>query len=214
MDVATKIIRVNAEEVSPQKTKQIAGTLRREGVIVYPTETFYGLGASCFSKKATHRIYQLKKRTLLKPISILVLDTKMVREVAVDIPSLFWRLVKEFWPGPLTLVLKASSLLPEEILGPGHSIGLRVPSLPWLRNLLRETSFPITATSANISGEKEISRPQVVIAAFQGRVDLIVDGGETKGISPSTVVDLTSSKPIILREGAIPRSSLERFLAD
>lgn len=214
MNVATEIIKVSAEEVSPQKIKQIARTLRREGVIVYPTETFYGLGASCFSKRATQKIYRLKKRALRKPIPILVSDTKMVQEVAVDIPSLFWRLVKEFWPGPLTLVLKASSLLPEEILGPGHSIGLRVPSLPWLKNLLRETSFPITATSANISGEKEISHPQEVIAAFQGMVDLIVDGGETGGISPSTLVDLTSSKPVILREGAIPRSSLERVLAD
>jgi L-threonylcarbamoyladenylate synthase len=136
----------------------------------------------------------------------------MVGEIAKDIPSLFWEMTGEFWPGPLTLVLKASSKLPKSLLGPGDSIGIRQPALSWIRELLEKTGFPITATSANISGEKDIADPGTIRDSFYGSVDLIVDGGKTKGALPSTVVDLTSARPVILREGAVPRSLLGRYL--
>jgi L-threonylcarbamoyladenylate synthase len=190
----------------------IAEVLRKGGVITYPTDTFYGLGVNCFSQKGVQRIYSLKKRVQSKPLSVLISDTETVRNLAVEIPSLFWELTGQFWPGPLTIVLKASSVLPREMLGPGDSVGIRLPSVLWLQELITETNFPITATSANISGEKEIEDPLKVREIFSGKVDLIVDGGKTEGIQPSTVVDLSSSKPEILREGAVPRTSLEKYL--
>jgi L-threonylcarbamoyladenylate synthase len=110
------------------------------------------------------------------------------------------------------LVLKASSTLPTDLLGLGDSIGVRLPAHPWVRELLNETAFPITATSANISGEKEIANPEIIKDSFFGLVDLIVDGGETRGALPSTVIDLTSAKPVILREGVVPRSALGKYL--
>jgi len=212
MAVKTKIIKINPALVELDKIKIVAKVLQEEGIIAYPTDTFYGLGASCFSEKAIQRIYHLKKREPSKPISIIISDINMARDIAKDIPSLFWKMAGKFWPGPLTLVLKASSTLPSGLLGPGDSIGIRQPALSWIRELLNETGFPITATSANISGEKEIADPEIIIDSFFGLVDLIADGGETRGALPSTVVDLISAKPVIIREGAVPRSVLGKYL--
>jgi L-threonylcarbamoyladenylate synthase len=212
MAVKTRIIKIDPNLVELGKIKIVAKVLQEEGIIAYPTDTFYGLGASCFSEKAIKRIYHLKKREPAKPISIIISDINTVREIAKDIPSLFWKIAAEFWPGPLTLILKASSKLPKGLLGPGDSIGIRQPALSWIKGLLEKTGFPLTATSANISGEKEIADLEVIRNSFYGLVDLIVDGGETKGTSPSTVVDLTSARPVILREGAVPRSTLEKYL--
>lgn len=212
MAVKTKIIKINPALVELDKIKIVAKVLQEEGIIAYPTDTFYGLGASCFSEKAIQRIYHLKKREPSKPISIIISDINMARDIAKDIPSLFWKMAGEFWPGPLTFVLKASSTLPSGLLGPGDSIGIRQPALSWIRELLNETGFPITATSANISGEKEIADPEIIRDSFFGLVDLIADGGETRGALPSTVVDLISAKPVIIREGAVPRSVLGKYL--
>ena len=212
MAVKTKIIKIDPALVESDKVKIVAEVLQEEGIIAYPTDTFYGLGASCFSEKAIQRIYHLKKREPSKPISIIISDINMARDIAMDIPFLFWKMAGEFWPGPLTLILKASSTLPTGLLGTGDSIGIRQPALSWIRELLEETGFPITATSANISGEKEIANPGIIRDSFFGLVDLIVDGGETRGALPSTVIDLTSAKPVILREGAVPRSVLGKYL--
>ena len=212
MDIKTRVIKINTELVEYDKIKIVAAVLQEEGIIAYPTDTFYGLGASCFSEKAIQKIYRLKKREPSKPISIIISDINMVRDIAKNIPSLFWKMAGEFWPGPLTLVLKASSTLPTGLLGPGDSIGIRQPAVSWVRELLEEAAFPITATSANISGEKEITNPGMIRDSFFGLVDLIVDGGETKGALPSTVIDLTSARPVILREGAVPRSVLGKYL--
>ena len=212
MAVETNIIKINPERVELDKIRKITKVLQKEGIIAYPTDTFYGLGASCFSEKAIQRIYSLKKRKPSKPLSVLISDKAMVKKITVDIPSLFWKLADEFWPGPLTLVLKASSILPRPLLGPRDSIGIRLPALIWLRKLVNEATFPITATSANITGEKEIKNPGEIIDLFYGKIDLIADGGDTRGIFPSTVIDLTSRKPQILREGAFPRSRLAKYL--
>lgn len=214
MAVETKIIKIDPHRMDPSHMDMIVGVLRKGGVIAYPTDTFYGLGVNCFSQKAVQRIYRLKKRQSSKPLSVLVSDRDMVRSLAKEIPLLFWELTEQFWPGPLTVVLKASSSLPREMLGPGDSVGIRLPGVSWLQDLIAETDFPITATSANISGEKEIEDPLRVWDVFSGKVDLIVDGGKTEGIQPSTVVDLSSSRLEILREGAVPRSRLDKYLEE
>jgi len=212
MAVKTEIIKISPERVELDKIRIIAKVLQGEGIIAYPTDTFYGLGASCFSEKAIQRIYHLKKRKPSKPISVLVSGMEMIQKIAVDIPSLLWKLTADFWPGPLTLVLKASSDLPRAILGPRGSIGVRQPALSWLRELVNEATFPITATSANLSGDKEITDPDKVLDLFYGKVDIVADGGETRGILPSTVIDITSQRLKILREGAVPLSLLEKYL--
>lgn len=212
MRIDTQILKINPERIELDQLKIISKVLQEEGIVAYPTDTFYGLGASCFSNKAIQRIYCLKKRKPTKPLSALISDMEMVQNIVRDVPPLFWNITKKFWPGPLTLILKASSKLPEDLLGPGDTIGIRQPALSWLRKLVKKVSFPITATSANISGEIEVASPEKVIDLFFGKVELIVNGGKTTEILPSTVMDLTSRKPEILREGAVPSSLLEEYL--
>jgi L-threonylcarbamoyladenylate synthase len=208
----TRLLSLNPECLEPEKYGRIIRALAEGGVMVYPTDTFYGLGADCFSAPAVRRIYELKQRDPRKPLLVVISDVDMAGLVAVDIPPVFQELASEFWPGPLTLVLRAAESLPRELLGGGESIALRLPDLPWLRALIRQAGFPLVATSANISGEKEISGPEDAFDSFQGKVDIIVDGGRTEGVKPSTVLDLTAGRPRLVREGALSRTKLEKYL--
>jgi len=191
--------------------RDIARVLAGNGVIVYPTDTFYGLGAKCFSQKALHRIFEIKKRPGFKGLPVLVSDLEMAKGMTAGLPPVFYALASRFWPGPLTIVLKAASHLPAELVGPGRTIGIRLPAVPWLQALIRETGVALVTTSANISGEGEIDSAQEVIRVFKGKVDLIVDGGQTPGGKPSTVIDLTGEKPILIREGVLGKKELEKF---
>ncbi|NIM89375.1 MAG: threonylcarbamoyl-AMP synthase [Candidatus Aminicenantes bacterium] len=213
MNIETRVIKINPPAVELDKIKSIAQFLKKPGVMAFPTDTFYGLGADCFSPEEIRRIYRIKKRKMQKPIPLMIAKSEEAKRIAVEIPPLFWSLAEEFWPGPLTLVLKASPALPPELLGHSQAIGVRLPAVPWLRELVREAGFPLTATSANISGEKEINRPEKIKDIFWGKVDLIVDGGKTPGPLPSTVLDMTSEKPRIIREGMISVRRLRRYLS-
>jgi len=210
--VITQIIRVDTEKIDPEKIRIVAGILAGGGVVVYPTDTFYGLGANCFSPFAVQRAYRLKKRDRSKPLSVVISDTKMLRAIAVDIPPVFAALRTEFWPGPLTLVLRASPQVPAALLGSEKTIGVRMPAHAWLRRLIRTAGFPITATSANLSGEREVTSAEQAIPIFRGKVDAIVDGGQTPGRLASTVLDLTTKNPTLIREGAVCFSRIEKFL--
>ena len=134
----------------------------------------------------------------------------MVVEIAGPLPPVFWTLAEEFWPGPLTLVLKASAAIPAFLAGPGGSIAVRIPPVSWVRRLAYEISQPLTATSANLSGEGEMTDPSAIASVFEGKIELIIDGGATPGGSPSTLLDLTTPEPRFLRVGAV---SAERIRA-
>jgi L-threonylcarbamoyladenylate synthase len=208
----TCIVKISPAHVGPRQIDAIARILGGEGVMAYPTDTFYGLGANCFSEKALHKIYRLKKRPASKPLPILISDVEMVEKLAVDVPDVFQALSLNFWPGPLTLVLRAAPHLPSALVGPDRTVGVRLPGLSWLRALIKRLGFPIVATSANISGQGEIAAPEEIVRVFGGQVDLIVDGGQTPGSLPSTVVDLTTAKPVLLREGPVPKTELQEYL--
>ncbi len=212
MAAESQLIQVDLKKIEERKIKNIIAVLKRGGVIVFPTDTFYGLGAKCYLKEAVLKIYALKKRELSKPLALIVAEMRMAESLALEIHPLFRQLASKFWPGPLTLILKASPFLPRELLSAGNTVGLRVPASLWLRHLIKRAGFPLTATSANLSGKEEISDPKEVIKIFKGKVELIVDGGPTPGDKPSTVVDLSSRKPKIIREGALPSSVLEKYL--
>jgi L-threonylcarbamoyladenylate synthase len=186
--------------------------LAEEGVIVYPTETFYGLGANCLSRRALRRIFEIKKRPAEKGLPVLVPDLAMAKRLTAETPPAFEALTVRFWPGPLTVILKAAPALPAELVGPGRTIGVRLPAVGWLQELIRETGAPLVTTSANISGQGEIESPEQVRRVFEGKVDLILDGGRTPGAKPSTVIDLTGEKPVLVREGVVGKKELEEFL--
>jgi len=210
--IETRVIRLRPGGGSLADVREVAAALGEGAVAAYPTETFYALGAAAFVKKAVARVYRLKKREAAKAMSVVASDLDMVREIAGPRPPAFTALAGEFWPGPLTLVLPAAPGVPEFLAGPGRTIAVRIPPLSWLRDLVRELGEPLTATSANLAGEKELADPRDVEALFAGRIDLLVDGGSAPGGLPSTIVDLCGERPRVLREGRIPRERIEAVL--
>jgi len=203
--IETRIISVDVLDIDLEVIGQIVDVLRKDKVIVYPTDTFYGLGANYFSVPAKQRVYSLKKRDSVKPLSAVVSDWDMLEGLDVEIPPVCMTLAGEFWPGPLTIVLPVRKTRHR---GREDSLAVRVPDHAWLRSLVRKAGFPVTASSANISGEKESADPAEVIDVFKGKVDMIVDGGLTRGGLPSTILDLSRGRPEILREGAVPKEKL------
>lgn len=212
--IETRTVRLDPAGEDLPGIGDIAAALLRGAVAAYPTETFYALGAAALSNKGIDRVFRLKGRDPSKALSFIVSDMDMVREVASRLPPAFTVLAAELWPGPLTVVLPAAAGFPERLLGPGRTVALRLPPLAWLRSLVREMSEPLTATSANRSGERELADPAEVKALFGGRVDLLVDGGPAPGGRPSTIVDLAGERPRILREGAIPAARIEALLGE
>jgi L-threonylcarbamoyladenylate synthase len=206
-----RVIKVDLKSADPAIIHELVRALHADGVIVYPTETFYGLGGNCLSRKVMKRIFKIKNRPVSKGLPVLVSDLEMVRSLVSKKPPIFHDLAARFWPGPLTFVLSAASYLPAELVGPRKTIGIRFPDVPWLQALIRELGVPLITTSANISGEGEIASPEEVIRLFHEKVDLVVDGGPTPGGLPSTVVDLTGEKPVLLREGVVGRKELAGF---
>jgi L-threonylcarbamoyladenylate synthase len=208
----THIVHADPKAFITAGLRPVLKAIRAGEIVVLPTETFYGLGADAFSARAVRSVYALKERDRGKPLSLVVSDLDAAERLAAEIPAVFRPLAAEFWPGPLTLVVKAKPIFPAEMLGPGGTVAVRVPGSSWLRGLLAEVGVPLTATSANLSGEAEVADPAEVVRLFEGRVAVIVDGGRTPGGRPSTVVDLTGSPPRILREGAVPSARIMPFL--
>ncbi len=184
--------------------------LSEGGVIAYPTETFYGLGVNAFNAAAVERLVKLKGRPGGKPISVIIKDACVLKTVAREVPPEATRLIKRFWPGPLTIVFKAVDGLPEALTGGGATIGVRVSAHPTAGRLAAELSVPLTATSANPSGEPPPVTPEEVLSYFGSGLDAIIDGGRLPGKSASTVVDVTGEEPKILRAGAIDPEELEQ----
>jgi L-threonylcarbamoyladenylate synthase len=208
--IATRILRADPEAASLPGAGEAAAILARDGLAVYPTDTYYGLGGNALSAAAVEKVFRLKGRGRGKPLSIVVGGLGMVERLTDGLPPDLFPLAAAFWPGPLTLVLKAGPALPEAILGSGGTIALRVPAVAWLRAFLDETGFPLTATSANLSGAAEVDDPAEARRLFEGRVEILIDGGKTPGGVVSTIVDLSRGEPGLLRPGAV---AWDRILA-
>lgn len=187
--------------------------LKRGEVIVFPTETFYGLGADAFNEAAVDRVFSLKGRQAENPIPVIVADEKMLEAVVAEIPLAANRLMERFWPGPLTLVLPAKKNLPALLLNRDGGIGVRISSHPLATRLARELGHPITATSANPSGREPSRTLEKARAYFSGQIEIFLDGGRLEGKKGSTVMDVSQDKIRIVREGEIPSEELKRILA-
>jgi len=208
----TAVLEIPLSAAGPRAVGRIVRVMRKSGLVVFPTDTHYGLGGDGLSGEVIRKVYALKRRDASKPLLVLISGIDMAADLAADIPPLFRRAAENFWPGPLTVVLKASRRVPSELGAGTGTIAMRLPGLPWLRELAGKARFPVIATSANISGEGEISDGREARRVFDGRVDLIVDGGSTAGGPPSTVLDLTGPAPKILRPGAVTEASLREGL--
>lgn len=175
----------------------------RGGVIVYPTDTFYGLGADPKNAQAVKRLFRIKDRETDQPILLLIHDAAAVTDWASEVNEQAERLMKMYWPGPLTIVFKAKKQVPAGITGGKGTIGLRVPGNALTRKLLEYVKGPLTGTSANISGGGSVQTIGELDNRLLDRVDLILDSGPAPGGRPSTVVDVSTGQLIVIREGAV-----------
>ena len=173
------------------------------GVIAYPTDTFYGLGADPGNREAVKRLFAIKGRKADQPILLLLFDRSGVNAWASSVTPSAERLMDRFWPGPLTLVFPAAAHVLPELMGGGGTIGLRVPGSGLTRDLLRALGTALTGTSANRSGGRDLRTADEVMAEVGDRVDLVLDGGPAAGDLPSTVVDVTTEPPRIIRQGIV-----------
>jgi len=206
------LLAINPRNFDAKDLKPAARTLKRGGVIVYPTETVYGLGANIFHQKAVQKIYRLKRRDPHQPISAMIASLEDVDEYCTDVHEYARSLMHEYWPGPLTLILKASENLPRYITSADCKIGLRFPDHPITKALMVHHCQPITSTSANLTrGIPPVTAHELNIN-IAGKVDLIVDAGPCSVQIPSTVLDCSGDEPKLIREGSIPISEIKFFL--
>ncbi len=207
-----RAVRVDLKKYDPKPVHDVRDEVRADAIVIFPTETYYGLGANAFSPAAVKKVYDLKKRDRSKPLSIVAADMEAAISYAEYLPRVFYELARQFWPGPLTFVVRSRPLFPAEMLGEGGTIALRVPGISWLRGFLADVGVPLTATSANRSGLAEAADPFKIQRDFADQDVTILDGGRTPGGLCSTILDLTGDKPKILRAGAIPPECLTSYL--
>jgi L-threonylcarbamoyladenylate synthase len=192
----------------PRALQQALDTLKQGGLVAFPTDTVYGLGALAFDPISIERLYAVKGRESSKAIPILICDMRELSQVAASTDSRPRRLAERFWPGPLTLVVPRHPSLPE-VLTPYPTVGVRMPDHPVALAFIKRTG-PLAVTSANLSGQPSATTAGEVLAYLRGRIDLVLDGGPTPGGIPSTVVDCSGPELAILRQGPI---TLEELLA-
>ena len=203
--------RVTGRKLSPRTLARIVSDLRSGAVIIFPTETVYGIGASVFSLSGIQRIYKLKGRHGRKPLALLVPSLKAAAPLVETIPKEAERLAKRFWPGPLTLVFKASAL-GRLVTGGLGTIGVRIPDHPIALALLKKVGIPLATTSVNRSGQKPAISGKTAAALFGAHVEWVIDGGVCRVKEASSVIDLSHFPFTVIRDGAISKKDLESAL--
>ncbi|RPI88576.1 MAG: threonylcarbamoyl-AMP synthase [Chloroflexi bacterium] len=194
----------------PVVLEHAVDTLKHGGLVAFPTDTVYGLASLPFQGHYVDRLYIAKGRNSKRAIAVLLGDISQLPRIARDVEDYAQKIAASFWPGPLTLVLPRQQALPD-VLSADPTVGVRIPDHPVALALLRLTG-PLAVTSANLSGQENTTTAQEVMAQLEGRIHLVIDGGQTPGGVPSTVVDCTGSEPIILREGPITMADIESVL--
>ncbi len=203
----TEVVRVE----NPDSPQRVASVLNKGGVVIYPTETLYGLGTLAINDESVKKVFSLKERLHGKPIPVLVKDKEMLTEyvVVTDVAN---RLIEKFLPGPLTLVLKEKKIFPYLISAGTGNIAIRISRHPFVKRLFDFLSEPLTSTSANISDRENLFSFEEIFETFNSKVELIVDSGNIPRSKGSTVIDLTVKPVFIIREGDISRERIKEFI--
>lgn len=196
----------------PDSIERAVGLLRAGGVVAFPTDTVYGLGAHGFMASAIEKLYVLKRRERDKAIALLIASLDDLRAVSAKVPEVAWRLAEQFWPGPLTLVLPKAAAVLDVLTAGGETVAVRMPAHEMALQLMQSLDAPLAATSANLSGEPEAVTARQVGAVFGDQLQVILDGGRCPGGVASTVVDVTVSPVLIRRRGPVA-DEVEAFLS-
>ena len=211
-----EMVKINSDAPEPSLIRYAADQIRAGQVLGMPTDPVYGLAADPFNLRAVERVYEIKSRSRHKPLSLLIEDVEQAEGLANKLPEEFYALAKKFWPGPLTIIVKAASRLPLKVTANTGNVALRVPNAKIPLEVVKAAGIPITATSANLSGETECTTAEEVRDQIGVRVPIIVDGGTSPREIASTIVDLTDEEARwkILREGAIPSQEISEYFAE
>lgn len=192
-----KILKTNIDDFDEKIISQAINVLADGGIVLYPTDTVYGLGANIFDSKAVKRVFQIKQRSLLKPLSILVSDVNAIDLVA-RVPLKQKELINNYLPGPYTFILNRRKIVPRTVTSGSALVGVRVPDNEIACRLA--SIFPITTTSANLSDDEVLSNPKEILEQLDCEVDLVIDVGELKSNHASRIVDLSGRNPKIIRK--------------
>ena len=200
----TKILKVDPEAPNKETIGFAAALLKKGGLVAFPTETVYGIGANFLDEKAVKRLREIKKRPENKTFTLHISSVEAVGKMGCEVSPLAEELIKRFWPGPLTIILKSKS----------GAVGFRMPKNTIAKDLISQSGVPVAAPSANISGEKPPAEAKEVLKALDGKIDLILDGGKTEFGRESTIVDITHFPYKILRKGAVPAPEIAEIWSD
>ncbi|MDH3360626.1 MAG: L-threonylcarbamoyladenylate synthase [Desulfobulbaceae bacterium] len=207
------MISASLPDVSDHDLAVAVRVIKEGGVVAFPTETYYGLAVDSFNSKALARLFEIKQRPLSKAVLVLVQDQKQLPQLVEQVPAVFVPLLDQFWPGPLTLVFPAQDRVSPLLTGGTGTVGVRVSSHPVAARLLFSAGIPLTATSANISGQEPATSAAQVKTQFGDAVDCIIDGGETPGGKGSTLIGCgADGRCLLLRDGVVPFSSIEAVI--
>ena len=210
-----EILRINSNDPEPTLINYAAEQIRAGNVVGMPTDTFYGLAADPFNLRAVELIYEVKSRSKHKPLSLLIESVDQAEELTRPPGEDFYKLARKFWPGPLTLIVRAASRLPLKVTANTGNVALRVPAANIPIAVIKAAGVPVTATSANISGAAECTTALGVREQLGKLIPVIVDGGPSPRSVPSTIVDLTDPDGWrILREGAISSQEITAAIAE
>ena len=190
------------------KLKEISQIIKNGGIVVFPTETVYGIGTNGLNKEAISRLYEVKQRPINKPISLLVSSIDMAEMVAKDITDMEYKLMEKFFPGPLTIILKKKSIVPDNLTNNTDTVGIRMPDNIIAKKLIEYANVPIATPSANISGKPSGTNIENIMEDFKDKVDYYIDGGQSKLGIGSTIVKIENGYPLILREGSISKEQI------
>ena len=197
----TTIVRMTEDSIDEEAIKLAGSILKKGGLVAFPTETVYGLGGNAYDPGASKKIYAAKGRPSDNPLIVHIAKTEDLGMIAESIPDLAWTLAERFWPGPLTMILPKKADLPKETTGGLDTVAVRFPSNKIACALIREAGGFVAAPSANLSGRPSTTKAEHVIHDMDGRIDMIIDGGECAIGLESTIIDLTEETPVILRPG-------------
>lgn len=212
--INTLVLTIEGNQQDQDKIQQAAQVLKEGGTVAFPTETVYGLGANGLDPKAVKKIYEAKGRPSDNPLILHIADKEEIKPLVASIPPVAEKLIEAFWPGPLTIIFEKSSIIPKEVTGGLNTVALRMPSHPIAHWLIKETRLPIAAPSANLSGKPSPTKAEHVIQDLTGRVDIIIEGDPSQIGLESTVVDITTPIPTILRPGGITYEDLQNLLGE
>lgn len=210
--VATRVLGVDVDSPDARVIAQAADILRAGGLVAFPTETVYGLGANALDARSIAGIFAAKGRPAGNPLIVHVANIQAARMLVEDWPTAAARLAERFWPGPLTMVLKKSAAVPDIVTAGGPTVALRVPQHKVALAVIEAAGIPVAAPSANRSAQLSPTRAEHVLRDLQGRIDLVLDAGPTAGGLESTVLDVTTTPPRLLRPGLVSPAEMEAIV--